>query len=1114
MSVHTDRLSKFLFGCLIVVLCWIIGAGQLLNRRNDISPDLTTASFDIQQTASSATDEDVFMQGSQGSTAHSSLAFYCFLASIVIWVSSVVARQIVIGTADPTSADRTAQPAVYPAWNAFDFIVSLVILSTAVAVVARALGGQFALLICVTAIVCYMLASGPQKIADYCRLVVRWLDQRHSASMVNGDLPLGEVGWKYDARIILPTSWWRTQREQHGGVRVSPIGLILFGVGVIVTFGLMTLFDKPSSHAPTLLSIPNSLDHTVPLDEAPRPLDPAPRPLDPAPRPLDLAPRPLDLAPRPIDSQPISSELQRTEESFTNMRVSARAPELVQLSDKTVKEGELLYVMAQVKDANLIDGRLQFRLGDDAPRGATIDPDSGLFSWRPTAAGTYDITIAAATDSSATAHDETTLRVVVTPQPRPPVIARIDDRSVNEGESIVVPVMAKSPGNPQAALRFSLDRECPEGATIDAESGVFTWTPERPGTYPIMVRCESLGSSRLSDQTSFNIVVSEVNEPPQLAEIGNKIVRAGDSLTIPVKVKSPGRPAGQLLFAMAEDAPPGAQIDSRRGLIRWDVDADVSAGEYPITVRLRNSARPRLNDQITFHVNVLESIHTSRSEERSPGALELAPINDHSVNAGNLLRFKVNPQNTGRAIGELEFNLESGAPDGASINSRTGLFTWRPTDDQASRQYWMTVRACDVENPSRCGEARFSVKVNRVEQDSQEELVIIPRPARSFDVQDSDTPAKESATPRFIDSAPDQPIAPKEREPEEEPVPLPTPLEDPEAHQDALPAADGIPTETPDSVLVNSIGIHLVPIPEGVFQMGSGESTEELATLDDAESLRFKDELPQHPVRLTRPFFMGKYEVTVGQFRQFVEQTGYETEAERAGAGAYAFNATTREFEWGKKFNWQNTGWSQTNDHPVVNVSWNDCVAFCRWLSEKEGRTYRLPTEAEWEYACRAGTETRYASGNSIDDLALVANLGDESFRQIIRPGYSNVVLVAGQEGPAFTTPVGKFASNAFGLHDMHGNVFEWCNDFYASTYYQQSPLIDPIGPATGTKQVIRGGSFFNSPFYSRSSFRNGFAPNARVPYLGFRVAMESEELQEIDLIPQPVASDDFKPIH
>jgi formylglycine-generating enzyme required for sulfatase activity len=251
--------------------------------------------------------------------------------------------------------------------------------------------------------------------------------------------------------------------------------------------------------------------------------------------------------------------------------------------------------------------------------------------------------------------------------------------------------------------------------------------------------------------------------------------------------------------------------------------------------------------------------------------------------------------------------------------------------------------------------------------------------------------------------------------------------------------------------------------------------------------------LPLHSVRITRPFMMSKHEVTVGQFREFVLAEGYITEAERHEHGGYGFNSKSNRFDRATRFNWKNPGWPQTDDHPVVNVSWNDAFEFCWWLSKKEGRAYRLPTEAEWEYACRSGTDTWYSTGDSAEGLASAANLGNEQFRRKVRPNYNSIALASNEEGQSFTVAVGQFEPNGFGLCDMHGNVFEWCSDWYDRAYYSESPVKDPAGPSTGRIRAIRGGGFYSSPFYCRSAYRNGLAPETTVPYLGFRVVRVDE---------------------
>ena len=229
----------------------------------------------------------------------------------------------------------------------------------------------------------------------------------------------------------------------------------------------------------------------------------------------------------------------------------------------------------------------------------------------------------------------------------------------------------------------------------------------------------------------------------------------------------------------------------------------------------------------------------------------------------------------------------------------------------------------------------------------------------------------------------------------------------------------------------------LVLIPAGEFMMGSGESAEDTAAFfnktygeDLLKADFFKDEHPQHRVRITKPFYLGTYHVTRGQFRQFVDDTGYKTDAEKGEKpGACGWNPDKKSFELQREYSWRNAGFEQTDEHPVVNVSWNDAVAFCKWLSRKEGNTYRLPTEAEWEYACRAGTTTRYYSGDDPETLAKVGNVADAAAKAKF-PDWKYTIKAS--DGYVFTAPVGSFQPNAFGLYDMHGNAWQWCADWYA----------------------------------------------------------------------------------
>jgi len=231
-----------------------------------------------------------------------------------------------------------------------------------------------------------------------------------------------------------------------------------------------------------------------------------------------------------------------------------------------------------------------------------------------------------------------------------------------------------------------------------------------------------------------------------------------------------------------------------------------------------------------------------------------------------------------------------------------------------------------------------------------------------------------------------------------------------------------IATRTPD--FVNSIGMEFRLIQAGSFMMGSKNGD--------------IDEKPMHRVTITKPFYIGIYPVTQAEYKAIMGT---------------------------------NPSWFEGDDKPIDYVTWYDAKEFCRQLSEKEGRTYRLPTEAEWEYACRAGTTTKYYWGDKINDAYLWYK--DNSDQQ--------------------THSVGEKLPNAWGLYDMLGNVYEWCEDWYDRDYYSRSPWTDPVGPSSGLFRVLRGGSWFSYENAKHSAFRSNIAPSDTYHYIGFRVVMETD---------------------
>lgn len=326
-----------------------------------------------------------------------------------------------------------------------------------------------------------------------------------------------------------------------------------------------------------------------------------------------------------------------------------------------------------------------------------------------------------------------------------------------------------------------------------------------------------------------------------------------------------------------------------------------------------------------------------------------------------------------------------------------------------------------------------------------------------------------------------------------------------------------------DEAQTNSLGMQLRLLEGGRYLRGTdgGERAIERAFPLSANTQFFGNpEYPKHITWITKPFWIATTEVTVGQWKQFVEATGYVTTAEKGDPAMVGWSPTPEEkplyqshdFERKLEFSWKNPGFPQTDEHPVVGVSWLDAKAFIEWLSKKEGARYRLPTEAEWEFACRAGTETWFSFGDH--PLGLVhqhANVGNVELEKHRKHSVERQWLIdftiEPEDGNVFTAPVGSYEANAFGLHDMHGNVWEWCQDLWLDTFYKRFDwpdrgeprlvAVDPVNesePQTDTNRfrTIRGGSWYNGPVICRSANRVGWDEPDAASYIGFRVVKEA----------------------
>ena len=258
------------------------------------------------------------------------------------------------------------------------------------------------------------------------------------------------------------------------------------------------------------------------------------------------------------------------------------------------------------------------------------------------------------------------------------------------------------------------------------------------------------------------------------------------------------------------------------------------------------------------------------------------------------------------------------------------------------------------------------------------------------------------------------------------------------------------------------LGMEFVWVPGGCYEMGQSDEDKKWLIRRVGKSKYnkyFANEKPVHEVCVDG-FWMGRYEVTVKQWKSFVRETGYEGDGSNY---------------WGCDGMADPKGFSQNSNHPVVCVSWHDAQAFAKWLSKKTGYKFRLPTEAEWEYACRnGGKEIKY--GTSTGDLS---------------HDLANYDGAGGRDKWKYTAPVGSFPPNELGLYDMSGNVWEWCEDVYSSDAYKHHNRNNPIYTGRGSSRVTRGGSWSNKPWYLRCAGRSYTSPVFGGFNPGFRLLLQ-----------------------
>ncbi|TXI22122.1 MAG: formylglycine-generating enzyme family protein [Nitrosomonas sp.] len=299
------------------------------------------------------------------------------------------------------------------------------------------------------------------------------------------------------------------------------------------------------------------------------------------------------------------------------------------------------------------------------------------------------------------------------------------------------------------------------------------------------------------------------------------------------------------------------------------------------------------------------------------------------------------------------------------------------------------------------------------------------------------------------------------------------------------------------------VGPTMVIIPPGHFQMGLDS--------DALDRFLIKGIIDGNRVTIPKPFALSRCEVTVGQFRQFVQETRYQTTAETDDKGCYGWDAAQKKVIQHPNFNWQNPGFSQTDHHPVVCISWEDTQHYLAWLSQRTGARYRLPSEAEWEYAARGRTNTTHFY--QPDQQCAYANGAGQETKAIAGSGW---VLAECTDPFVYTAPVASFMENPFGLFDMAGNAWEWTQDCWHDDYtgaptdgsawleknggdWVGKNYVDAdsvgieknYGYGDCTRRVVRGGSWLYDPLYLRSANRGGDIADVSGDIIGFRVARD-----------------------
>lgn len=622
---------------------------------------------------------------------------------------------------------------------------------------------------------------------------------------------------------------------------------------------------------------------------------------------------------------------------------------------------------------------------------------------------------------------------------------------------------------------FEFQSETPTGLSINPDSGRLSWTPNEsqgPGEYTVAI--VGFSDEQVVIQARLRLSVNEANLPPVLNSPETLTLTEGVPFLQKVTALDRDEPNQDLTFRLVSSEIDELEFDSSSGEIRWTPSEIHGGNQYEVDIEVSDGIASSLSK---IKLNV----------EESNFAPLLSPVSKREVDELQELTIQLQAEDEDLPAASLSYGLLSRELQNATVDPETGLFRWTPSEADGPSDVELTFSVTDgLETTT----LQVQIHVREVPQEPSIE-----------EIETQNLRLGETLSLQPIVRDLDIPAGPISYDLESQPPGM------------TIDSSTGRITWTPPPDQARtSRGVFLVATSDDglVSKQSIGITVDLGATREDLDGLTMRfipagffgqsirspddESTPDawRMVEVPKPFWIGVHEVTRAQFGEFVSETSYQTQAEREKKSLEGWNEQKQEIESSTIYHWRFPGFEQGDNHPVVNVSQTDALEFCKWLSEKTGRTYRLPTIAEWEYAARAGINSKYLDGDDFNTIWITANVGDQTLRKLLDQDRNwQGKFSEHSDDWGFTAPVGEFSYNLFGLSDVCGNVWEWAT--YDPTTKLQMIIANP-GRMRSTVEPTLGGSWYSGEGHSYIGHIHPMDKSAAEFDLGFRVVCEIEE--------------------